>query len=127
MGRGSSIFSKSSRRRLKKKSGPPSPPVLTPPPPPPLRAVSSPQQLTDGSNNNNNNNNNSLIAGTGAKTKKKAVGARLWMRFDRFGISELMECDKSTIIKRVAIPARDLRILGPVFSHSSNILGNLIV
>ncbi|KAF2293873.1 hypothetical protein GH714_005301 [Hevea brasiliensis] len=123
MGRGSSIFSKSTRRRLKKKSGPPSPPVLAPPPPPLLRAASPPQHLIDGStNNNNNNNNNSLTAGTVAKAKKKAGGARLWMRFDRFGISELMECDKSTIIKRVAIPARDLRILGPVFSHSSNIL-----
>ncbi|KAF2319877.1 hypothetical protein GH714_019927 [Hevea brasiliensis] len=33
-----------------------------------------------------------------------------------------MECDKCAIIKRVAIPTRDLRILGPVFSHSSNIL-----
>uniref|UniRef100_A0A2P2L0E2 Magnesium transporter n=1 Tax=Rhizophora mucronata TaxID=61149 RepID=A0A2P2L0E2_RHIMU len=44
------------------------------------------------------------------------------MRFDRFGNSELVECGKSTIIKRVGIPARDLRILGPVFSHSSNIL-----
>ncbi|KAF5728115.1 putative RNA splicing protein mrs2 mitochondrial [Tripterygium wilfordii] len=57
-----------------------------------------------------------------AKGKKKAVGARLWIRFDRFGNSELVECDKSAIIKRVAIPARDLRILGPIFSDSSNIL-----
>lgn len=68
-------------------------------------------------------------AGTGkpmvvavAKPKKKAGGARLWMRFDRSGESELFECDKSTIIKRTGIPARDLRILGPVFSNSSNIL-----
>lgn len=59
-----------------------------------------------------------------AKPKKKAGGARLWMRFDRSGESELFECDKNTIIKRAGIPARDLRILGPVFSNSSNILGN---
>ncbi|GAA0155197.1 hypothetical protein LIER_12977 [Lithospermum erythrorhizon] len=58
--------------------------------------------------------------------KKKAAGSRLWMRFDRMGQSELMECDKSVIIKRVSIPARDLRILGPIFSHSSSILGKLI-
>ena len=45
------------------------------------------------------------------------------MRFDTMGISELVEYDKSTIIKRASIPARDLRILGPVFSHSSTILG----
>lgn len=58
-----------------------------------------------------------------AKAKKKAGGARLWMRFDRTGAMEVVECDKSTIIKRASVPPRDLRILGPVFSHSSNILG----
>lgn len=56
------------------------------------------------------------------KPKKKTGGARLWMRFDRFGKSELVEWEKNTIIRHAAIPARDLRILGPVFSHSSNIL-----
>ncbi|EPS61452.1 hypothetical protein M569_13344, partial [Genlisea aurea] len=54
--------------------------------------------------------------------KKKASGARLWMRMDRAGQSELIECDKNVIIKRVSIPARDLRILGPIFSQSSSIL-----
>ncbi|KAI3695121.1 hypothetical protein L1987_78109 [Smallanthus sonchifolius] len=71
------------------------------------------------------NNDERPAAGGGkpmAKPKKKAGGARLWMRFDRNGESELFECDKSTIIKRAGIPARDLRILGPVFSNSSNIL-----
>ncbi|KAF4392738.1 hypothetical protein F8388_010761 [Cannabis sativa] len=77
-----------------------------------------------------NNNNNSLIAAAaaaaatagGVKGKKKTGGARLWMRFDRSGQSELVECDKNTIIRRASIPPRDLRILGPIFSHSSNIL-----
>ncbi|KAK6121366.1 hypothetical protein DH2020_044893 [Rehmannia glutinosa] len=66
----------------------------------------------------------SIEASTTSKTtvKKKAGGARLWMRMDRLGQSELIECDKSVIIKRVSIPARDLRILGPIFSHSSSIL-----
>ncbi|MQM10453.1 hypothetical protein Taro_043347 [Colocasia esculenta] len=68
----------------------------------------------------------SAAAGGGASApkgvKKKAGGSRLWMRFDRTGQTELLECDKSAIIKRAGIPARDLRILGPVFSHSSNIL-----
>lgn len=76
-------------------------------------------------------NGGEVVAATGsgkplatavAKPKKKAGGARLWMRFDRSGESELFECDKNTIIKRAGIPARDLRILGPVFSNSSNIL-----
>ncbi|KAJ4967392.1 hypothetical protein NE237_019241 [Protea cynaroides] len=68
------------------------------------------------------NNNNSSIAVVAAKGKKKTGGSRLWMRFDRFGQTELLECDKNAIIKRASIPARDLRILGPVFSQSSNIL-----
>ncbi|KAL2470061.1 Magnesium transporter MRS2-4 [Abeliophyllum distichum] len=54
--------------------------------------------------------------------KKKAGGARLWMRLDRWGQSELIEYDKSVILKRVSIPSRDLRILGPIFFHSSSIL-----
>ncbi|KAG6492958.1 putative magnesium transporter MRS2-G [Zingiber officinale] len=58
----------------------------------------------------------------GGKVAKKKTGARLWMRFDLAGQSEVLELEKSAIIKRAAIPSRDLRILGPVFSHSSNIL-----
>ncbi|XP_031131100.1 magnesium transporter MRS2-4-like [Ipomoea triloba] len=61
-------------------------------------------------------------AATSKAVKKKAGGTRLWMRFDRAGQSELIECDKGAIIKRASVPARDLRILGPIFSHSSNIL-----
>lgn len=75
------------------------------------------------------NGGGNLIASNAAASKpvvkKKAGGTRLWMRFDRAGQSELIECDKSAIIKRASIPARDLRILGPIFSHSSNILGIL--
>ncbi|XP_073128889.1 magnesium transporter MRS2-4-like [Henckelia pumila] len=56
---------------------------------------------------------------TMAAVKKKARGTRLWMRMDRWGQSELVECDKSAIMKRASIPARDLRILGPIFSRSS--------
>lgn len=56
--------------------------------------------------------------------KKKGGTQRLWMRFDPMGHSELIECDKSAIFKRVSVPPRDLRIIGPIFSHSSRILGN---
>ncbi|XP_047976832.1 magnesium transporter MRS2-4 [Salvia hispanica] len=83
--------------RRKKKSVPPT----LPPPPPAIEAA---------------------VTTSKASAKKKAVGSRLWMRMDRLGQSELIECDKSVIIKRVSIPARDLRILGPIFSHSSSIL-----
>ncbi|KAL2487650.1 Magnesium transporter MRS2-4 [Forsythia ovata] len=74
-------------------------------------------------------NNSMVAAATTSKAvvgKKKAGGARLWMRLDRWGQSELIECDKSVILKRVSIPSRDLRILGPIFSHSSSILDQMI-
>lgn len=58
----------------------------------------------------------------GAKGAKKKVGSRLWMRFDRTGQSEVTELDKNAIIRRASIPTRDLRILGPIFSQSSNII-----
>ncbi|OVA12300.1 Mg2+ transporter protein [Macleaya cordata] len=109
MGKGPLSFSRKIGRRRPKKSTEMQPPI-------------------DNSNSNNNNinsNNNNLVgivSSSAAKPKKKTGGSRLWMRFDRFGESELLECEKSAIIKRVSIPARDLRILGPVFSHSSNIL-----
>lgn len=44
------------------------------------------------------------------------------MKMDQTGRHELVELDKNAIIRRASIPARDLRILGPVFSQSSNIL-----
>ncbi|KAL2513725.1 Magnesium transporter MRS2-4 [Forsythia ovata] len=84
--------------------------AMTPPTPPAIEVV-----------------NNSMVAAAATTSKavvgkKKAGGARLWMRLDRWGQSELIECDKSVILKRVSIPSRDLRILGPIFSHSSSIL-----
>ncbi|BAT11895.1 Os10g0545000 [Oryza sativa Japonica Group] len=63
-------------------------------------------------------------AGAGKVGKKKA-GARLWMRLDRWGVSETLHLDKGSIIRRAGLPPRDLRILGPVFSDSSSILGEL--
>ncbi|KAJ3696466.1 hypothetical protein LUZ61_000171 [Rhynchospora tenuis] len=62
------------------------------------------------------------VKGAGFKSVKKKTGSRLWMRFDRTGQSEILECDKSMIIRWTGIPARDLRVLGPIFSQSSNIL-----
>ena len=116
MGKGPFSFRRSSSRRRPKKvvqSSPSSSPQL-----PPQISTSSPPI---------NNNGNGLVGGGGGgavgKVKKKAGGCRLWMRLDRWGQSELLEWDKNAIIRRVGIPARDMRILGPVFSHSSNILG----
>ncbi|KAI5083339.1 hypothetical protein GOP47_0003082 [Adiantum capillus-veneris] len=54
--------------------------------------------------------------------KKKKPDTRLWMRLRLDGESELLELDRHTLTQLVSIPARDLRILGPVFSQSSTIL-----
>ncbi|KAJ0078189.1 hypothetical protein Patl1_36693 [Pistacia atlantica] len=108
MGKYALLF-RSIRRRLKKKRDPPPP---APPPLPPIGASASPsaQNVIGGG------------CGGGAVAAKAKKKARLWMRFDFTGKSELVECDKGVIIERAGIPGRDLRILGPVFSHSSNIL-----
>ncbi|KAM7478848.1 hypothetical protein LguiA_027061 [Lonicera macranthoides] len=113
MGKGpSALYRTSSRRRTKK----PSAEVLVLPAPPGADAAA------DIANNNSLSAMVAAAAAGTSKVKKKAGGSKLWMRFDQSGQSELTECDKSTIIKRVSIPARDLRIHGPVFSDSSNIL-----
>lgn len=119
MGKGPFSFRRSSSRRRPKKAVHSSP--SSSPQPPPQISTSSPPI---------NNNGNGLVGGGGGgvvgKVKKKAGGARLWMRLDRWGQAELLEWDKNAIIRRAAIPARDLRILGPVFSHSSSILGKFL-
>lgn len=110
------------RRRLKKTALSPS---LTD-----LQHVGSPTSspLNDNTNASNNDNNNSLVTTVVGgimvvgKWKKKTSGARLWMRFHCLRQSKLVECNKSTIIHCASIPTRDLRILGPVFSHSYNVL-----
>lgn len=107
MGKGPFSFRRSASRRRPKKPAGPQPPRA-------VEIAGSPAENSD----------NRLIA---AKAKKKTGGARLWMRFDRSGRSELVEWEKNAIIRHAAIPARDLRILGPVFSHSSNILGNSLI
>lgn len=107
MGKEQSIF------RRRKKASPPTPP----------REIEASAAAAGSANSMivaSGNTGNKVPPGK----KKTAGAAKLWMRFDRTGQSELIECDKSFIIKRVSIPARDLRILGPVFSHSSSILGS---
>ncbi|KAL2623312.1 hypothetical protein R1flu_003517 [Riccia fluitans] len=54
--------------------------------------------------------------------KKKKPGFRQWLRFDSSGAMEVLELDRNAIMERLSIPARDLRVLGPVFSQSSHIL-----
>ncbi|RDX67346.1 Magnesium transporter MRS2-4, partial [Mucuna pruriens] len=114
MGKGPFSFRRSTSRRRPKKAA-----SLPPPPSPPQPPYAS---GTTASPDDNSRLTTAAGATALTKAKKKTGGARLWMRFDRCGRSELVEWEKNAIIRHAAIPARDLRILGPVFSHSSNIL-----
>ncbi|KVH98079.1 Magnesium transporter MRS2/LPE10, partial [Cynara cardunculus var. scolymus] len=56
--------------------------------------------------------------------KKRGQGLRSWIRVDAAtGDSQVIEVDKFTIMRRCDLPARDLRLLDPLFVYPSTILG----
>lgn len=55
--------------------------------------------------------------------KKRGQGLRSWIRVDSFGNSQIIEVDKFTMMRRCDLPARDLRLLDPLFVYPSTILG----
>ncbi|XVF74864.1 hypothetical protein PTKIN_Ptkin13bG0144900 [Pterospermum kingtungense] len=55
--------------------------------------------------------------------KKRGQGLRSWIRVDTFGNSQVIEADKFTMMRRCDLPARDLRLLDPLFVYPSTILG----
>ncbi|XVF66561.1 hypothetical protein PTKIN_Ptkin10aG0046800 [Pterospermum kingtungense] len=55
--------------------------------------------------------------------KKKAQPSRSWVLLDSSGEAQLLDVDKYAIMHRVNIHARDLRILDPLLSYPSTILG----
>ncbi|PKI65971.1 hypothetical protein CRG98_013637 [Punica granatum] len=55
--------------------------------------------------------------------KKRGQGLRSWIRVDTSGNSEVIEVDKFTMMRRCDLPARDLRLLDPLFVYPSTILG----
>uniref|UniRef100_A0A0D9VPA9 Magnesium transporter n=1 Tax=Leersia perrieri TaxID=77586 RepID=A0A0D9VPA9_9ORYZ len=57
-----------------------------------------------------------------SKRKAAAASTRLWMRLDRWGGCEMAMCDKAFVARHSGLPARDLRILGPLHSRSPSIL-----
>ncbi|KAJ3673322.1 hypothetical protein LUZ60_006696 [Juncus effusus] len=54
---------------------------------------------------------------------KKKAAARSWILFDSKGEGTILDVDKYAIMHRVEIHARDLRILDPLLSYPSTILG----
>ncbi|GJY62665.1 magnesium transporter MRS2-1 [Tanacetum coccineum] len=56
--------------------------------------------------------------------KKRGQGLRSWMRVDAAtGDSQIIEIEKFTVMRRCDLPARDLRLLDPLFVYPSTILG----
>ncbi|KAF7837952.1 magnesium transporter MRS2-2-like [Senna tora] len=55
--------------------------------------------------------------------KKKTQSSRSWILFDSMGQGTILDVDKYAIMHRVQIHARDLRILDPLLSYPSTILG----
>lgn len=59
----------------------------------------------------------------GGGLKKKGAAARSWIMIDSSGQEIILDVDKYAIMHRVQIHARDLRILDPLLSYPSAILG----
>ncbi|KAF5448295.1 hypothetical protein F2P56_028845 [Juglans regia] len=55
--------------------------------------------------------------------RKKGTGIRAWMVVDTMGKAHVVEAGKHAIMRRTGLPARDLRILDPILSYPSTILG----
>ncbi|XP_047093800.1 putative magnesium transporter MRS2-G [Lolium rigidum] len=106
---------------LPKTTSPP-PPYATSPPSAPHPTTSPPDLSAAAASGGGGGGGAAPAASVSGKVAKKKAGARLWMRLDRWGSSEILELDKASIIRRAGVPLRDLRILGPIFSHSSSIL-----
>ncbi|KAG1334081.1 Magnesium transporter MRS2-I [Cocos nucifera] len=63
------------------------------------------------------------VADAQSALKKKTAAARSWILLDCTGEGTILDVDKYAIMHRVQIHARDLRILDPLLSYPSTILG----
>ncbi|KAI0510614.1 hypothetical protein KFK09_011222 [Dendrobium nobile] len=67
---------------------------------------------------------NHFLQGFGASAmKKRGFNSRSWIQIDRSGKSQTLAFDKFTLMRRCQLPARDLRLLDPLFVYPSTILG----
>ncbi|XVF44964.1 hypothetical protein PTKIN_Ptkin02bG0165400 [Pterospermum kingtungense] len=55
--------------------------------------------------------------------RKKGTGVRPWLLLDSTGQTQVAEAGKHAIMRRTGLPARDLRVLDPLLSYPSSILG----
>lgn len=61
----------------------------------------------------------SVVAGL----RKKGIGVRPWLLLNSAGQAQVLEAGKHAIMRRTGLPARDLRILDPLLSYPSTVLG----
>lgn len=67
--------------------------------------------------------NGSVGVGGAAGIRKKGTGVRAWLLLDTTGQAQVVEAGKHAIMRRTGLPARDLRILDPLLSYPSTVLG----
>ncbi|XP_062177319.1 magnesium transporter MRS2-3-like isoform X1 [Alnus glutinosa] len=60
---------------------------------------------------------------TSTGQRKKVTRIRAWMLVDQMGRAQVLEAGKHSIMRRTGLPRRDLRILDPLLSYPSTILG----
>ncbi|KAJ7957080.1 Magnesium transporter MRS2-like protein [Quillaja saponaria] len=60
---------------------------------------------------------------TQTQARRKGIGVRVWLVVSESGESHLEEVGKHSIMRRTGLPARDLRVLDPMLSYPSTILG----
>ena len=56
-------------------------------------------------------------------SRKKGTGVRPWLLLDSTGQAQVVEVGKHAIMRPTGLPARDLRILDPLLSYPSTVLG----
>lgn len=72
----------------------------------------------------NPNEHHRIFGGPRTRTlKKRGHGSRSWIKIDLNGDSKVLELDKATIMRHCSLPARDLRLLDPLFIYPSTVLG----
>lgn len=77
-----------------------------------------------GDGNVNGNGNEERWGSTAATAiRKKGTGVRAWLVVDGTGEAQVVEAGKHAIMRRTGLPARDLRILDPLLSYPSTVLG----
>lgn len=69
------------------------------------------------------NGNDDRLGTAGPAIRKKGTGVRPWLVVDVTGDAQVVEAGKHSIMRRTGLPARDLRILDPLLSYPSTVLG----